>query len=461
MTQFVVGIPATALNLVQNGLLERAFHDALVPAFQFRAEATWEEWPANSGTEILMTRKGLLAPTPEPLKPGEDPMPQNMSFEQWVAKLQRYGSAIDTHIPTSVVSNADAFLANIQGLGIAAGQTMNRLPRNALFKTYLAGHTVLIQATASTDTTIRVAALNGFSDVLVRGSDVRPSPISSTHPLAITVGGVAKNAIGFAPDNSDDPDGPGTLQLSTTVGSIIPVRSAVLSSARSTILRSGGGSSVDAITSSDTFVMQDIINSVGRLRSRSVLPHADGFYHCHVNNDAWSQIAIDPAFQRLNQGRIDSPYFVDAYQGSLFGCAFFLNNESPTDQNSGALTATGSSSFYSKDIGAETVNASGVRIGRTLITGRGVLRERGLDEKKFITEAGVNGKIGDFQVVNNGVSISTERVRLVLRAPIDRLQDIVSAAWDCSTSFSCPSDAASGSPERYKRAILIESVLDS
>ena len=35
----VLGIPPAILNLVQNGLLERAFHDALVPLFLYRQEA--------------------------------------------------------------------------------------------------------------------------------------------------------------------------------------------------------------------------------------------------------------------------------------------------------------------------------------------------------------------------------------------------------------------------------------
>ena len=111
-------------------------------------------------------------------------------------------------------------------------------------------------------------------------------------------------------------------------------------------------------------------------------------------------------------------------------------------------------------LGAETTNDSGVDIGRVLITGKGALYERYLDESKFVTEAGTTGKIGEFSVVNNGISILTERIRLVVRAPLDRLQQIVGAAWSISTSFPVPSDiTAPSGPERFKRAVVLEHAL--
>jgi hypothetical protein len=68
--------------------------------------------------------------------------------------------------------------------------------------------------------------------------------------------------------------------------------------------------------------------------------------------------------------------------------------------------------------------------------------------------------VGDFQVVNMGVEVQTERIRLILRAPINRLQDQVAATWSTTTSFPVPSDVSSGGPQRYKRALIIEHALD-
>lgn len=455
----VLGIPPAVTKMVQEGLLERAFHDGLFPALQYRAEALAEEWPANTGTSLFMSRPGLLAPVTKPLAPGVDPLPQALSFEQWEARLERFANAIDTHMPTSAVANTNLFLRNIHQLGLNAGQSLNRVPRNALFKAYLSGQTNLIVAGGAGDTTIRVAAINGFTDVVNPAGDVRPSPVSPATPLAITIPGVAgtRNVIGATPDNPNDPFGPGTLQLNAALGAVIPVRTAVLSSAMPLVLRSGGGNSVDAIGAGDVFTLQDAINAVNRLRRNNVSPHEDGFYHAHISTEANSQVFTDPAFQRLNTALPYGAIYQEGFIGTIAGIMFFLNNESPDSLNSGALTATGASSVYAEDIGAEVVNATGVRIGRILVTGRGALYERWLNEDAYVSEAGITGKQGEFQVVNAGINIVTERIKLILRAPLNRLQDQVSAAWSITTCFPVPTDITSGTgPERYKRAICIE-----
>lgn len=461
MSGIVLGTPPAVNDLVQKGLLERTFHDGLIPEFTYRAEAEWEEWPAGTGTEVFMTRRGTLAPITKPTAPGTDPIPQSLSYEQWVATLERYTGTIDTYMPNSVVANSDLFLSNIHGLGIQAGQSLNRIPRNALFKSYLSGHTVLIQATLTTDTVIRVAAINGFTDVVLRGLLVRPQPVSATYPLPILVNGVAKNVIGATPDNPDDPFGSGSLLLSTTVGSVVASRSPVLSTYRPRIIRSGGGLSVDAISAADTFVIQDAVNAATQLRALNVPRHQDGTYHAQIPPQANSQVFQDPAWQRMFQGRgVTDNEIKDGILGRIGMVTFYENNENPDDTNSGSLLSTSASAFYSEDIGAETINGAGVRVGRIIVTGRGALRERGLDESKFITEAGVTGKVGEFSVTNMGVAISTERVRLIMRAPINRLQDQVASTWDISTSFSTPTDVATGSLERYKRAITVEFALE-
>jgi hypothetical protein len=459
----VLGIPVAILNLVQLGLLERAFHDGLFPALLFRGEAAYEDWPANTGTEIFMTRSGLLTPVTTPLTPGVDPEPQALSYEQWIARLSRYGATIDTHMPTSTVSNADQFIRNIQQLGLQAGQSLNRIPRNALCQAYLSGQTATIAAVANTDTTMRVASLNGFTDI-VGGPLVRPTPVSPSSPLAIQLinAGTPINlsVIGFQPDSANDPNGPGTLLLAAAVGSNVATRSTVLASNRPKIIRMGGGSSVDSIGAGDIFTLQGAINATNWLRKNNVLPHEDGYYHGHINTDANGQTFQDQAFQRLNTSMPDGTYYQQAFIGTIAGISFFNNNEAPDYLNSGARTATGNNAMYSQDISAETTNETGVNIGRVVITGRGAIYEKGLDESGYVSEAGVTGKTGDFQIVNMGVEVQTERVRLILRAPLNRLQDQVAATWSITTSFPVPTDISSGGPQRYKRAVVIEHALD-
>lgn len=461
VSNLVLGVPPQILNLVQQGLLERSFHDGLFPALKYRSEAQEEQWEANTGTEIFMTRPGLLTPVTRPIAAGIDPIPQTIAYEQWVARLARYAGTIDTHVPTSVVSNADQFLRNIHQLGLQAGQSLNRIPRNELFKAYLSGQTNLTAATVAASNLISVASLNGFTDVVLQGSvGVRPQPVSSSTPLPIVIdpatAAIARNVTQAIPDDPNDPFGPGTLVLDATVGAVVAVRSTVITTSAPTVIRSGGGDSVDAIGAGDIFTLQDAINATNRLRKNNIPPHEDGYYHAHVNTDANSQVFEDAAFQRLNTARPDHVYYQEAFIGTIAGIMFLLNTESPELGNAGDVTNTGTSSRYSSDIGAETVNSTGVGIGRILISGRGALYEKWLDEKAYVTEAGITGKIGEFQVVNSGVEVATERVRLILRAPINRLQDQVSASWSITTSFPVPSDITSGGPQRYKRALIVE-----
>ena len=96
-----------------------------------------------------------------------------------------------------------------------------------------------------------------------------------------------------------------------------------------------------------------------------------------------------------------------------------------------------------------------VGVGRTIITGMASMYECYIPESDYITEAGVTGKIGNFAVTNNGVTVQTERIRYTMRAPLDRLQQVVGHAWSWSGDFAIPSDFSTLGA-RFGRAIVIE-----
>ena len=457
----VLGVPAAILSLQQQGLLERAFHDGLFPNLAYRAEAMPEEWPANTGTQIFMTRPGLLPTITSPISPGVDPLPQAIPFEQWIATLNQYAGTIDTHMPTSTTVNANLFLRNLHQLGLQAGQSVNQIARNALFQSYLSGQTVSTTAILTTDTQLQVAAVNGFTSVVIPGGNVAPQPVSTTFPLPITIGtgstAVSASVIGYVLNNPNDSNGPGTLLLAAAVGTAFAQRTSVVSNFAPRVVRSAAGNSVDAIGAGDTITLQQAVNAVAFLRLANVQPHDDGFYHAHVSPLTNAQFFADPVFQRLNQSLPEHVIYKEGFVGTIAGIMFFMNTESPTSVNSGNLTATAQSGIYAAGIGGEVVNGSGVNIGRVLVTGKGSIYEKYLDESQYVTEAGTTGKIGEFDVVNNGLSILTERIRLVLRAPLDRLQQTVSSTWSLSTSFPIPSDITGPSGSQlYKRAVILE-----
>lgn len=457
----ILGIPPVVLELHQKGLLERAFHDALLPAFLFRAEAMAEEWPTNAGDELVMSRAGLLPPITAPLVPGADPVPQNVPFEQWVVKLSQFAGTIDTHMPSSATANASQLMRNIQQLGLQAGQSIDRLARNNLFQAYLQGNTNLIDAAGIGDTVLHVASLNGFIEAIAPGVTARPQPISASNPLPATLGvGVAAvvvTVIQAVPDVPANPLGPGVLTLSAALGAAFAARSPLKSAFATRIIRPSGGDSVDNVTAADTFVLQQAINAVAVLRQNNVQPHEDGFYHAHISPTANSQVFADPVFQRLNQSLPEHVIYKEGFIGTISGVMFFMNQQSPDDTNSGGLVGTGLLAKQGLEVGADVINKDGVKIGRTIITGKGALYERYLSEDNYLSEAGVTGKIGEFSVVNNGISILTERIRFVMRSPLDRLQQVVSSSWSLSTGFPVPSDIlASSSSAKFKRAVCLE-----
>lgn len=455
-------MPPEIQELNQQGALERAFHDALFPNLAYRAEAMAEEVQANTGQQIFQSRPGLLSPKTQALTPGSDPTPSQVVYEQWTSVLQQFGDAIDTHMPTAITSNANLFLRNIQQLGLGAGQTVNQLARNAIFQSYLSGNTTSNVAALSTDSQIHVSAVNGFTDVVTVGVNVAPRPVSPASPLPIVIGTtspILASVIGVVLDNPSDPVGPGTLMLSAAIGTAVAARTAVVSAYAPQVVRTGGGATVDAIGSADTLLLQDIINAVAILRNNNVGPHDDGYYHAHISPFGNSQIFADPVFQKLNTALPEGVMYSQGFIGHMSGVLFFMNTESPNTLNAGTRVFTGpNNAMYSPGIGSETTNDSGTNIGFVLITGKGALYERYLDESQYVTEAGTVGKIGEFDIRNGGIQILTERIRLVLRAPIDRLQQVVSAAWSISTCFPVPSDvtATSIGAARFKRAVVLQ-----
>lgn len=461
----IQGFPPVVAALQQQGLLERALHDGLFPALMFREEALREDWQGQTGTSITMTRPGLLPPITTPMVAGVDPAAQQETYEQWVAYLQRYVGSIDVHVPTSAHGAVNLFVSKVNLLGLQAGQSLNRLPRNKLYRTYISGQTTTTVAALAADTSIQVASLSGFRDVLVgAGTNVAPVGVSATTPLSIAITNaptITRNVVGVSPLDADDLDGPGILVLDAALGANVAARTPVLAENRPRIIRAGGGNSVDALGANDLFQIQDAIAATNWLRRNNVQPHEDGTYHAHISSDGNEQVFTDEVFQRLHTALPDGVRYQEAFIGRIAGCSFFFNNETPDLLNSGVRTATGSNASYSRDIAGETVNEGGVNVGRIVVTGRGAMYEQVFDQANYVTEAGITGRVGDFNVSYAGMEVRTDDIRVIFRPPMNKTMDQMSVTWDITTSFTCPSDVRTGGPQRYKRAVVIEHALTS
>lgn len=461
MSVVLPGVPSDIVAVIQDRTLERVFHDSLFPRLLFRLEAVPELWAANIGEKMVFTRTGLMIPKLKPLVPGKDPIPSTYATEQWTATARQQGDTIDTHMPSSYVSIASLFLRNTQNLGLNAAMVMDRIARNNLFTAYLAGETNTTAALGAGVQQVPVASLSGFTENLLNGELL---PVSPANPLSVTfstTGEPANTVIGATPASADYPLGPGILSLATPTTNAIALRAVVYATNRSRRLRVGGAASIDGMGSTNILTLDDVISAVSRLREQNVPPHADGYYHVHLSPQAEAELFRDNHWQRLHQSLPESYAYRALAVGQAVGCIFFRNTEDPrvgTVTDMLALPGTNGGAIVAPEIGAQITNDNGLPIRRTIVTGGGVIYEKYLDESKYITEAGVTGKIGQFSVVNGGAQVMTQRIRMIIRSPQDRLQQVVTQTWSWSGDYPVPSDLSSGDEARYKRAVVIEHV---
>lgn len=450
--------------IVQQGTLERAFHDALFPKLIFRQEANPERWEANVGDQRFFTARGLIKPKLRPLQPGQDPDPSTYQFEQWPAQCQEYADSIDTHLPTNYMAIASTLLSNTHAIGMAGGQVLNRQVRNRLYAAGLSGQTVADGAQNAV-TTLRVKRLNGFTRArrpdLAAGSAVQFAPVSASNPLPVTVyeTGVpaSRNVTGFTPDTLGDEYGPGTLTLSAAVTVIN--RDPVHASTRSRVVRVGGGNAVDAISGSDLFRLADVRTAVARLRSMSAPEHSDGRFHCHLDPDSEGQLYGDTEVQRLNVSLPEGTMYKDFAISEILGCIMYRNNETPLAAAIGAGTPD-VTSFDQDDpfVGELTSNglSTGVAIHRPIFVAASAIFEYFVPQDELITEAGIMGKITEPQVTNNGIEVVTDRIKLIMRAPMNRKQDMVSTTYKFLGDWPVRTDALTGDAAAFKREVVIE-----
>jgi len=451
--------------LVQENILERAFHDALFPRLLFRGEAMVQQYPLNVGDSMVFTGTGLIRPKMKPLQPGSDPAPSTYQSEQWTATLQQYADSIDTHMPTSITAIANLFLRNAHQLGMSAGQALNRIVRDRMYNAAESGWTVADGAQAAT-TALRVKRLNGFTTArrpdLPNGSAVRFSTVSTNNPLQITVfdSGLAApvqvNVVGFSPDVAGDEVGPGILALSAPV--TVADRGYVYSIDRSYVVRVGGGNSVDDIGSNDTLKLSDIRAAVARFWQENVPEHSDGRFHCHLDPTAQAQVFGDQEWRQLLTSLPDYYMYRQFALGELLNTVFFRNSECPLPETvEGGLTAD-----FSQDdpFAGELYNdgtTAGVKVHRALFSGQGGIYEYYQDMGGLMTDAGITGKVGEPRVTNNSIEVFTDRIQLILRSPLNRLQDLVSTSWKFIGDWPVRTDATTGDAARYKRFAIVMS----
>jgi hypothetical protein len=447
--------------LVQENALDRMWHDALYPELLFRAEAKDEKWDANVGDNKTFTGKGLMPVSMIPLVPGTDVSPTDYPVEQWTAIMQQLASSIDTNMPTAIVAAVNKLMEDYKQLGLQAGQTMNKFARYKLFNAGDAGWTVANGAQNSV-TTLVVKRLNGFTRArnpsLPAGSPVRYDFVSANNPLAILVNAVAVNVVGFTPDIAGDELGPGSLTLSAAV--TVADRDPIRATTRTFRVISGGGNATDALTAgTDILHLADVRAAVQRLRKTNVQPFGDGYFHFHLDPTNEGQLFSDNEVQRLTIGLPENALYKEFMINRLMGCTFFRNNENPAPDNvlPGGLTATFSAiDPIAGELWHNGSATTGTPVHRAICIGRDALNEYYADQSQLETEAGITGttKKGA-TVTNDGFTVTVDRIRVINRAPLDRLQQNVSTSWSFMGDFVMRTDGATGDAAVFKRVVEV------
>lgn len=449
--------------IVQSNILEREFHDALFPRMLFRGEVSPIEWPTNVGDSMIFSAPGLITPDMRPARPGTDPTPVSYPMEQWTAQIQQYHGTIDTHMPSSINAIIDLFMRNAQQLGIMAAQSLNRKVRDVLYNAALSGWTVVDGATAAS-TSLPVKRLNGFTRArnpnTAGASLVKFDPVSSSNPLAITVfdngAATSYNVIGYTPDTPGDETGPGTLLLSAAVNNVLD-RAYVYSVDATYIIRVGGGNSIDSLGSSDVPTLADIREAVGHFWEQNVPEHPDMRFHAHLDPVSQTKLFADDEFQRLMTALPDYYPYKQFALGEMLNTVFLRNSECPIPSTvNGGSTAT----FDESDPFAGELYVGGVTTGlkvhRMLFTAQGGCMEYWQNQDALITEAGLVGAVAEPRLTNNGIEINADRIQLIIRAPLNRMQDMVAVSWRFVGDWPVRTDAATGDASRYKRFLAIE-----
>jgi len=443
-------------DVVQENMLTRAIHDPLAPKQLFRAEAKFDLWEANVGDSMVFTVGGTMPKRGRARRPGVDPTPDVQAFEQYVATIQRYDGSVDVHHPSAVRAIVDLVLQKAAILGLQAGMTMDSAVRNRLFGVGLSGNT-FADGAGSTSTSLLVPCVYGFHEARAAGQ-ARFSAVSPSNPLAITIGAsTAAVVVGCAPtfNSPEGIYGPGvlTLQAAATWSDL----ARVVAVDGSPIVRAGGGSTMEALTSSDKLTLSMVRQGVAYLRSNNVPTHPDGYYHVHLDPESEQQIQNDSDWKTAYTAGWETMEFRELVIGVAASCIFYRNTQCPTAATVQDETGDGFDIDDAFPGGtAYLQNSSGVNVHRAIITGGEALVEKFSDPDLLFENEVQGGKVGWFDVSMSGVQIITDRVKFVWRPPMNRTMDESSMSWLFDGDWACRTDSLTGGAARYKRVVVLE-----
>lgn len=464
------------VNIVTDNTLLAEIQRALLKPQLWRAEVTdVEPWPNNpqngvaSGVSMTFTREGEFAVTTEESQPGEDPTAQTTIPEQWHTKLQGWNRSTDVDVVADSIGQANQVVVKARMLADQSGAIMDRVNRDVLFRAYGTGHTVANNTSGAT-TTIEVPSVEGFThqlNAVTGGLD----PVSGTNrKLVIVAGAVPANDVRLiqaTPVSADVPYGPGVLTFDGPLA--VNANDAIMAADAPAIIYTGGGSTVDAIDSNDLLALEDIQVASALMVDNNIPKHMDGFFHCHLTSTMSTSFTTQLTNTRLMDGMGPDAWSENTV-GVLAETRFIRNSNIPRRTNVGPLVAgrpdAAPQARIAVNLGLEMVNATGINLVYTIVTGGSAVSERPLNLFNDLTAQaglgalGYNGAVGAFRPMpgGNGIVANTNGIKFLVGRPSGKLGDKFPMTWVAKTSFACPSDSRAGYyGSRLKRCVVIAS----
>jgi len=454
MPNTFIQFPASIQTILQNGVIERVYKETLMKNLLFLNSATAKEHTGDKGETVKIPKKGLLKTSRTPTPAATDPLPQNYDRESFSITVEDFDETIDTSLSASFMTSQNLFVDDTQALAINAGETLNRLVRQALYRPYNCGHTHATAAGTSS-TSLPVNSINGFTHVMVDGVFM---PVSANNPLAIKVGGVAVNVIGAVASETNQNSqalqhGPGVLTLDEAVDSWAQY-AAVDSYFAPVIIRSGARASSDAILAGDKITPSLLRKARARLKKMGVKPFGDGCYHAHLDPVAMGDFFDNEEIKNYATGNLSAEEIQQGVIAKLMGVKFFENEYCPDVDNLDDY----SDAAAIDEVGGTVTTHAGVNVRRSIILGQGALDERYVDQNQIFAQAGNNhnSKIGSFSVGSNSVQQVHNKIAHVIRPPMDRKGKLISSTWSFTGGWGSQTDSLTGDAAYYKRAVIIE-----
>jgi hypothetical protein len=435
-------IPASLQEIVQNGLLERTFEDALVPLFLYDRLAELKPWAAQLGAKSIMTRGGLMTAVTAPIT-GSDASAASYGFEQYSVQMDQFGNSIDTNMAVSAMALASKFLEDNKTLGINAAQSLNLVAQGALYGAYGEG-TTYATAASTASTTLDVADASGFLQAVANLSTTNSDPgegltgvatptlvpVSGSTPLSVTVNGVANTVTGATVTTNHASD---TLTLGTAVTA--SAGWAVVANSAPVQYRPNARASAYQLTSSDIATLSLFQSAVTRLRSQNV-PPVGGAYTAHVAPQTVDELFQDTNFLLAYRGRADSSAYVNLTPGDSMGDnAEFMGRFAGIDWIMNTVTPN-------------LTNPNSVPYWRPIVAGQDSLIKAPFE------------RMGDLvSELNAGSTVQVDMVNgvaRILRAPLDRLGQVLSSTWSWIGGYTVGTDLLTGDAAAYKRAVVLE-----